>query len=107
MLLLHVISLSLVKSLRCLASLVVGHFLFLGIFGIEELLSSLLDSNAFCFLLLYRRRRQRPELRGLLLGAADVGPSLSQPRWVSGSAAEGMGDGRPSLLGQMQPLEEE
>lgn len=59
------------------------------------------------FLCFYRRRRQRPELCHFLLGATDVGPSLPQPHWVSGSGAEGMGDGRPSLLGQMQPFKEE
>ena len=55
----------------------------------------------------YRGGRQRPELRRVLLGAAHAGPSLSQPRWLSESGAEGVGDGWPSLLGQMQPLKEE
>lgn len=72
------------------------------------------DVVSVCFKLLIslfsylcRRGRQRPELRGVLLGAAHVGPSLSQPHWLSKFGAEGVGDGRPSLLGQMQPLKEE
>lgn len=56
---------------------------------------------------LCRGRRSRPELCRVLLGAAHAGRSLSQPRWVSEFGAEGVGDGWPSLLGQVQPLEEE
>lgn len=56
---------------------------------------------------LYRGGRPRPELCSVLLGAAHVGPSLSQPHWLSEFGAEGVGDGWPSLLGQMQPLKEE
>lgn len=64
--------------------------------------------NVFCcFLHLYRRRRPRPELCGVFLGAAHVGPSLSQPHWLSEFGAEGVGDGWPSLPRQMQPLKEE
>lgn len=60
----------------------------------------------FCFLHLHRRR-PRPELCGVFLGAAHVGPSLSQPHWLPEFGAEGVGDGWPSLLRQMQPLKEE
>lgn len=55
---------------------------------------------------LHRRGRPRPKLCSIRIDAAHVGPSLSQPHWLSEFGAEGVGDGWPSLLGQMQPLEE-
>lgn len=64
------------------------------------------DAMLLC-LHLCRGRRPRPELRGFLLGAAHARPSLSQPRGLPEPGAEGVGDGRPSLFGSMQPLKEE
>lgn len=107
------ISLSFVELLRWLAFLVVGHLPVSGYcfpmqYKTEEMWSRLLQILIMPLILcLYRRRRQRPELCHFLLSAADVGPSLSQPHWISGSGAEGVGDGWPSLLGQMQPFKEE
>lgn len=72
------------------------------------LANRLLKLSVSLFVLyLYRGRRQRPVLCSVLLSAAHVGPSLSQPHRLSEFGAEGLGDGWPSLLGQMQPLKEE
>lgn len=56
---------------------------------------------------LFRGGRPRPELRGVVPGAAHVGPSLPKSRGLSEFGAEGVGDGWPSLFGPLQSLEEE
>ena len=62
--------------------------------------------NGFC-LCVYRGGGQGPELCGGLPGAGDAGPSLPEPGGLPEPGAEGVGDGRPSLPRQVQPLEEE
>ena len=49
---------------------------------------------------------KRPELHHSFSGPSDAGPLFQDHHWVSESDTEGVGHGRISIPGQMQPPEE-